>query len=197
MRPGIKQNKLSFNNLLPYAQDGYSMLRTKSMALPYVECINGPILLTAPHGLKLAGPRRSHKREKYTSEIVMLLAKKLKKYLGRPASFMVWNYKTARKSDRRNLDPNYLLKSEWKDSPFHTTLLKFRAKFKDRNIPCFHVDFHGKCDRNKSPAVKIDIGMEPFSQHHENVGWSDNEVEELRCSFQEALTMLSKMSVLR
>ena len=80
-----KRNKLSINNLLPFAQDGYSMLRTKSIALPYVECINGPILLTAPHGLKLAGPRRSHKREKYTSEIVMLLAKKTRKVF-RPAS---------------------------------------------------------------------------------------------------------------
>ena len=118
-----KRNKLSINNLLPFAQDGYSMLRTKSIALPYVECINGPILLTAPHGLKLAGPRRSHKREKYTSEIVMLLAKKLEKYLGRPASFMVWNYKTARKSDRRNLDPNYLLKSEWREQSIsHNTI---------------------------------------------------------------------------
>ena len=73
-----RQNRLSFNNLLPFAQDGYSMLRTKSISLPYVECINGPILITAPHGLKLAGPRRSHKREKYTSEIVLLLAKNSK-----------------------------------------------------------------------------------------------------------------------
>merc|ERR1719473_310097 len=159
------------------------MISTTTISLPYIECINGPILLTAPHGLKLAGPRRSHKREKHTSELVMLLAKKIEKYLGQPASFMVWNYKTARKSDRRNFDPNYLLKSEWKDSPFHTTLLKFRSKFKDRNIPCFHVDFHGKCDRKKSSSHKIDIGIEPFLQHHESVNWSEDEVEELRNKF--------------
>jgi gamma-glutamylcyclotransferase (GGCT)/AIG2-like uncharacterized protein YtfP/glutamine amidotransferase-like uncharacterized protein len=179
-----KHKKGTLNGLLPAPKDGYSMMRTKSIALPYIEYINGPILLTAPHGLKLAGPRRSHKREKHTSEIVMLLAKKIEKYLGQPASFMVWNYKTARKSDRRNLDPNYLLQSEWNDSPFHTTLLKFRAKFKDRKIPCFHVDFHGKGNRRKSSSWKVDIGMEPFVQHPDSVGWNDDEVEVLRAKFQ-------------
>merc|ERR1719473_1738328 len=131
------------------------MISTTTISLPYIECINGPILLTAPHGLKLAGPRRSHKREKHTSELVMLLAKKIEKYLGQPASFMVWNYKTARKSDRRNFDPNYLLKSEWKDSPFHTTLLKFRSKFKDRNIPCFHWIFMGSVIERSLQVIKL------------------------------------------
>ena len=80
----------------------------------------------------------------------MLLSKQIETYLGVPASFMIWNYKTARKMDERNLDPNYLLEQEWKLSPFHTSLLKFKAKYKDRNIPCFHVDFHGKNNRKKS-----------------------------------------------
>ena len=165
--------------------DGYSMMLTKKITLPYIECINGPIFLTAPHGLWLAGPRRTHKREKYTSELVMLLSKQIETYLGVPASFMIWNYKTARKMDKRNLDPNYLLEQEWKLSPFHTSLLKFKAKYKDRNIPCFHVDFHGKNNRKKSKQVKIDIGMDAFMENPEEANWTTDDVENVRDCFQD------------
>ena len=77
----------------PAHRDGYSMLvsPSKSKILrPYVECIAGPILITAPHGLKLAGPRRKHLREKHTSELVLLLAKALKKHLpGYPSASFI------------------------------------------------------------------------------------------------------------
>ena len=82
----------------PCYKDGYSMLLspTSKVAHPFVEFIGGEILLTAPHGLKLAGPRRKHLREKHTSEIVLLLSKAIGKITGRPASFCVWNYKTGK-----------------------------------------------------------------------------------------------------
>lgn len=170
----------------PAYRDGYSMIVSSGSRLtrPYVECIAGPILITAPHGLKLAGPRRKHLREKHTTELALSLAKEMRKYLpkGYPcASFIVWNYKTARKYDSRNLDPNYLLKSEWVDCPFHTALLKFRAKFKERGIPCLHVDFHGKRDRKNSKTHRIDIGMQPFLVHPNAVkGWNSADVLEMR-----------------
>lgn len=165
---------------LKAAVDGYSLF-SGGAALPYVECINGAILFTAPHGLKLCAPRRKHNRERYTSELVLKMAKLMKRHLGVEASFMVWNYKTARKSDPRNLDPNFLLKSEWKQSPWHTTLRKFRAKFKDRGVPCFHVDFHGKLDRKKiRNRGKVDVGIQPFLENPGAVGWEDTDVEALR-----------------
>ena len=166
--------------------DGYSMMDGK-LPLPYVECINGPILLTAPHGLRLCAPRRKHFREKYTSELVLKIAKEVRKHLGVEASFMVWNYKTARKSDKRNLDPNYLLESEWSKSPWHATLLKFRAKFKEQGVPCLHVDFHGKKDRPRAKKCRVDIGMQPFEEHHEAVGWEEGDVDALRDRFEQHL----------
>ena len=184
---GMSKKDQSTRKPLVCWKDGYSMLIGSSkLALPFVECIAGPILITAPHGLKLAGPRRGHLREKYTSELALLLAKALAKYtIGASkyqiASFCVWNYKTARKRDKSNLDPNYLYRSEWPRSPFHTALLKFRAKYRDRGIPCLHVDFHGKNDRKKSTKHRVDIGMEPFIQHQSKVsGWSFEDVESLR-----------------
>merc|ERR1711907_609954 len=87
----------------------------------------------------------------------------------------------ARKSDPRNLDPNYLLRSEWVDSPFHTALLKFRSKFKERGIPCLHVDFHGKRDRKKSKQHRVDIGIQPFLEHSDAVnGWTGADVVAMR-----------------
>jgi len=159
------------------------------LALPFVECIAGPILLTAPHGLKLCAPRRKHNREKYTTELVLKLAQKLREQLdgGTVASFVVWNYKTARKADPRNLDPNYLTREEWQDSPWHTALLKFRARFRDRGIPCLHVDFHGKNDRRKAKAHRVDVGMAAFEEHPQPVGWSGDDVCELRTAFCGAL----------
>jgi len=160
---------------------------SSKIALPYVEHIGGPILLTAPHGLKLSRPRRKHLREKYTSEIVLLLAKAIGKLTGKTASFCVWNYKTARKADPHNLDPNYLFQSEWQNSPFHTALLKFRSKFKHRNVPCFHLDFHGKGDRKKTQQHHIDVGIQPFLEHPTAVGWNDQDVVALRSSAATAL----------
>jgi gamma-glutamylcyclotransferase (GGCT)/AIG2-like uncharacterized protein YtfP len=162
--------------------DEYSMLTSPSsrIAHPHIEFISGPIFLTAPHGLKLAGPRRKHLREKHTTEIVLLLSKAIGKITGRPASFCVWNYKTARKSDPKNKDPNYLYASEWPQSSFSTALLKFKAKFRDRGIPCFHLDFHGKNDRKKAKTNNIDVGIMPFEEHPEAVAWSLEEVLKLR-----------------
>ncbi len=182
---GMGQTKERFR-VLPAQLDGYSMV-VRNIPLPYVECIRGPILLTAPHGLRLAGPRRSHLREKHTSELVLMLAKALKQHLGMEASFCVWNCKTAQKGDPRNLDPNFIRREEWSRSPWHTTLLKFYAKFKDRGVPCFHVDFHGKMDRKKEPEHRVDIGIEPFLRHPRSVGWTRAEVEELRESVRSEL----------
>ena len=215
----------------PCYKDGYSMLLspTSKVAHPFVEFIGGPIFLTAPHGLKLAGPRRKHLREKHTTEIVLLLSKAIGKITGRPASFCVWNYKTgkftllnmyffrkvyylltslfiiiffysqtARKMDKKNLDPNFLYQSEWSKSPFSTALLKFKSKFRDRRIPCFHVDFHGKNDRKKNKKThNIDIGIQPFLEHPtEAVGWSLNEVIDLRTVAKEAInTNLGKLVI--
>ena len=213
-------------------QDGYSLMvpNAHKVALPFVDCIAGPILVTAPHGLKLAGPRRSHLREKYTSELALLLAKALAKYMpavqqqqqpgkgeskqtsssttttssssAQIASFCVWNYKTARKRDPRNLDPNFLYRSEWPKSPFHTALLKFRGKWQEdgryAGTPCFHVDFHGKRDRSKAGRYCMDIGMEPWLQHPSAVrGWTRRDVETVRDAAQRELDAALAQTTIR
>ena len=129
-------------------------------------------------------PRRKHLREKYTSELVLKLSKALSSRLGCTASFCVWNYKTARKSDPANLDPNYLFGSETQFSPFHTSLRKFKTKFLDRGVPCLHVDFHGKRDRKKQKKHNVDVGIRPWLEHPEEVqGWSYDDVDDLANCF--------------
>ena len=133
---------------------------------PYVVHIGGPILLTAPHGLKLFrggrahGERlRVHLRERYSTEIVLMMAQRL----GSLASFIVWNYKTAVPKDKSNRDPNYLLESQFANSAWHVALQKFVSKFRRRGLPSMHVDVHGKHNRRKTQH-HIDLGIEPLIQ---------------------------------
>eukprot|EP00949_MAST-11_sp_MAST-11-sp1_P003072 g3072.t1 len=176
-----KEPAIQHRSIVNFRHDGYSMLKNGgSSAYAHIEVIAGPILITAPHGLNLAAPRRCHLREKYTTEIVLKLAKALRSYLGIEASFCVWNAKTAKRKDRHNLDANFLFKSEWTRSPFHRSLQKFRAKFLDRGLPCLHIDLHGKRDRKKHSVHQIDVGMEPFVQHHSCCQWTEEQVDLLR-----------------
>ena len=133
---------------------------------PYVVHISGPILVTAPHGLKIfRGGRahderlRVHKRERYSTEIALLMAQRL----GPLASFIVWNCKTAVPKDKANRDPNYLLESQFADCVWHQALEKFVSKFRRRGLPSMHIDVHGKCNRKKK-VRHIDLGIEPLIQ---------------------------------
>ena len=76
--------------------------------------LGGPVLITAPHSMRLmrgGGKERSrlHKRERYTAEITLTVARELA-LLGLPASLMVWNRIAGPGKGR--LDPNYLLRSQ-------------------------------------------------------------------------------------
>mmetsp|Transcript_10303 Transcript_10303/g.34392 ORF Transcript_10303/g.34392 Transcript_10303/m.34392 type:complete len:388 (-) Transcript_10303:1005-2168(-) len=94
--------------------------------------LGGPILFTAPHSLNIVrggkdGERkRIHKREKFSSEIVLKLAAFLEPYLGKPASYIIWNRMVARKGDPRHLDPNYLTQAQSPFSPWHHALHLFK-----------------------------------------------------------------------
>jgi hypothetical protein len=96
----------------------------------------GPILFTAPHGLKLhrggeeQGERvRIHLRERWSSEIAAKLARACEQHTGFLGSLLVWNPKTAKKKDPANLDPNYLNASQQPASPWHHMLHRFRQRF--------------------------------------------------------------------
>lgn len=125
--------------------------------------LNGPILLSAPHGLKIwrggtdGRRRRIHYREIYVTEIVIKLAMEINKYAGYPASFIIWDRKVAMPADFRNLDPNYLTEKQFPQSPWHEALERFKAHGQDNKMPILHIDVHGKKDRKNN--MDIDAGF--------------------------------------
>jgi len=65
--------------------------------VPYIYKSDGPILITAPHTMPVdrryqnGSYKTLHKREKYAAELTVKVAVALKKYLGRNASFIIWD----------------------------------------------------------------------------------------------------------
>mmetsp|Transcript_9159 Transcript_9159/g.18338 ORF Transcript_9159/g.18338 Transcript_9159/m.18338 type:complete len:590 (-) Transcript_9159:29-1798(-) len=154
-------NKLPLTNCLVCLEsDGYSVA-----GQPHVTSVNAalPIVFTAPHGLQVyrqyeSGKRGLHFRERWSTEIAVKLAVAAgkRKAAALPSSFVVWNYKTAKRKDPNNLDPNYLLDDEQTISPFSSGLKHFRRL----PGPRFHVDVHGKKDRKHN--LNLDVGLEPM-----------------------------------
>jgi hypothetical protein len=167
----------------PTMPDGYSL-----KGLPYVECAGSPILFTAPHGLQVyrggadGERRRLHLRERWSTEIALKLAAAAPTQVC--ASFIVWNHKTAKKKDNANLDPNYLTAEQQPASPFHRGLLRFKQRDYDGR-PRFHIDVHGKCDRQSN--LDLDVGMRPMEEHWEEEGFELLK-EQLERAFHGALT---------
>jgi hypothetical protein len=73
---------------------------------------------------------------------------------------MIWNCRTAVPLDVSNLDPNYLLSSQFVASPWHQALLAWQ--YLHRGTPLLHVDCHGKMDRKTE--LNLDVGIEPMNQ---------------------------------
>ena len=147
-------------------------------SLPHVEHIEGPVMLTAPHGLELfrggsLGERtRVHYRERWVSEIVLKLSQSIAKKLGSvmgSTSFVVWNCATARKQDPANLDPNYLPLEDLERSPWHRALKRWRDTFAGTGVPLLHIDVHGKMDRKED--LNIDVGTGAMQEL-----WGDRDI---------------------
>jgi hypothetical protein len=93
---------------------------------------------------------------------------------------LFWN--KDKKFDKFTLDPNYLVRAQFKDSPFHQALHKFVecqsgiANLKDKppnkivqsftslqaSTPLFHLDIHGKKDRKTN--MEIDLGTRAMKE---------------------------------
>ena len=108
----------------------------------YVACFRGPILLSAPHssrimrgGTHTKTKERLHLREQWVSTLTLKLAIAIeelqKAELESPkesakairASVLFWN--KDKKFDKYTLDPNYLVKAQFRDSNFHQSLHRF------------------------------------------------------------------------
>jgi len=123
----------------------------------YVCVLKGPILLTAPHSLKLRrrdGSQRFHNNERFTAEFVTKVSQVFAR-VGVQPSMMMWNACAGPGSNR--LDPNYLHFGEQFDaSPWHRALHCWLSK--NPELPLFHVDVHGKVN-NKT---HLDVGLAPM-----------------------------------
>jgi hypothetical protein len=120
--------------------DGYSQFRLGPLGGGAVEAsqlvvrLGGPVLVTAPHGLRLfrvhhaTGARVVHQREKHATEICLLLARDVASALGCEPSFVVWNPRTAKPLDPGNRDPNFLSEADFGSDPWHAALAAFRDR---------------------------------------------------------------------
>ena len=162
----VPEKKVSENCALPQiAADERPLLYDKDSQ--YVHVIEGPIMLTAPHGLELfrggdLGERkRVHWKERWVTEIALRLSQILAshmEWLMGSCSFMVWNSITAQRQDQNNLDPNYLTASDLEKSDWHQTLIKWKDTFAGTGIPLLHIDIHGKVDRKDNLAIDVGCG---------------------------------------
>ncbi|CAE7706757.1 unnamed protein product, partial [Symbiodinium necroappetens] len=138
--------------------------------LDYIYCLGGPVLITAPHSIKILRGggdtqerTRNHKRERWTAEISMIVARELCR-AGLPASVMVWN--RAAGPGHGRLDPNYLLASQFRLSPWHRALHRWATTVggggpgSGAGIPLLHVDLHGKV----SEKLHLDLGAAPLEE---------------------------------
>ena len=117
---------------IPTPSPGLGDVILKKGGVDLICCLGGPILLSAPHSMKLmrgggdTGEKsRMHKRERYTAEIAMIVAKELH-LAGTPASVLVWNRICGPGRDR--MDPNYLLRSQFSKSKWHKALHHWATK---------------------------------------------------------------------
>lgn len=93
------------------------------------------------------------------------------------ASFCFWSKE--HKLNETDLDPNYLFSGNMRDSPFHQMLHLFAMKNKE--MPLFHVDIHGKMDRKD--CYDLDLGIDCLIKHWEGLG-----EQEFLIAFVETLT---------
>lgn len=158
--------------------------RLFSGQVPFVFRLHGPILLTAPHGIKLwrggtdGRKKRIHYREIWSTEIVLKLAAHINKYMGVPASFMVWDRRIASPLHHGNLDPNYLTEGQLAVSPWHEALLQFKRFGELNRCPILHVDVHGK--KNRKANLDVDFGFKALETRWQDqgfVGWLKSEAE--------------------
>lgn len=149
--------------------------------------LNGPILLSAPHGLKIwrggtdGRRRRIHYREIYVTEIILKLAIHINKYTGYPASFIIWDRKVAMPADFRNLDPNFLTERQFSQSPWHEALEQFKAYGIENKMPIFHIDVHGKKDRKTN--LDVDAGFRAMETRWESKQFVESFKEETHSAF--------------
>ena len=171
-----------------------ALVASLPVAVPQVECLGGPILITAPHGLRLyrggkvhRERRRIHQREQYTSELALKLSMLIAAKLGTTPSFIVWNMRSARKLDPKNRDPNYLLESQFAENPWHQGLRRFQERCAAAKVPSLHIDFHGKRDRKGSKKHILDIGIDPLLECCKNK--ADTGAKDMKWTHHEAYNL--------
>eukprot|EP00759_Apiculatamorpha_spiralis_P014359 PhF_6_TR21034/c0_g1_i1/m.30259 len=156
-----------------------SMIPTSlSNSSPCAIFLGGPVLLTAPHAkevwrdgdhsaVKGICGHRLHKRELYTSEVILLLSQSFFRCPPRiGASYIVWNVRAMRCNGEEvasQPDPNYLFETEFERSAWHTALCAFRLRW--GGLPLLHIDIHGKKDRKEN--LHIDIGLSALKMYNE------------------------------
>lgn len=176
-----------YSNYEPVQQAKTPSLLRMYEVCDYVCWLQGCVLFTAPHSLKLCrggaatrGYVRTHPCERWTGEIALTLARELHRD-GLSASMMVWNQYAAPNHSR--LDPNFLAQGQFASSPWHRALHRWALTVggAERSVPLMHIDLHGKV----SERLHLDLGVAPLEElwPHEDQGF----VADLKCRFADYL----------
>lgn len=96
-------------------------------------------------------------------DFALTSAKQLDLEKGATNSFCIWGKSSA--VDEEDLDPNYLVESQYSLSPFHQTLHKFQLHHHSKKSPLFHVDIHGKFD--VKDRCELDVGLACMEEYWE------------------------------
>lgn len=103
-----------------------------------------------------------HLREHWVSTVVLGLAEKISqlraKKAGKGASFCVWGKEKAEVNMLNRIDPNYLVREQFAQCPFHCGLHKFALANPD--TPLLHIDVHGKKDDFDNGT--LELGIKPL-----------------------------------
>lgn len=180
--PGRREKNDKEHSLSPLLKSPLPKLITQTPACMFK--LFGPILLSAPHGIKLwrggtdGRKKRIHYREIWVTEIVLQLALHIGKLTGCPASFLIWDRRIAMPADYRNLDPNYLTEKQFAASPFHEALTHFKKFGEENKLPILHIDLHGK--KNRRTNMDVDFGFKALQTRWSDKGfvhWMKSECE--------------------
>ncbi|XP_062575003.1 uncharacterized protein LOC134236863 [Saccostrea cucullata] len=162
-----KENSKNNNQYAKFMKPILSKIITSTPACMFK--LFGPILLSAPHGIKLwrggteGRRRRIHYREIHVTEILLKVANEINRIAGIPPSFIIWDRRMAMPADFKNLDPNYLTEKQFSQSPFHEALEHFKQFGRDNKLPILHIDMHGK--KNRKTNMDLDVGFKAMETH--------------------------------
>lgn len=128
--------------------------------LEVVQHFDGPLLFTAPHGISTIRNGQLHKKEVFTTDIVLRLSE-IKLENKKSCSYIIWDKNVV---EPNPLDPNYTAYTNLHKSDWFQGLKNYSKHLQEERG--MHYDIHG-C-RYRFNNIDVYIGMKPMQHNFEN-----------------------------